>query len=104
VSVTPPNGTGSMSGFFYAPPPIITSFNPTSAPTNTTVTITGSNFNGVTAVSFGGVPASFSIVNATTINAVVANGASGNVSVTTFYGTSTLSGFTYLPPPSIISF
>ena len=105
VAVTTPNGTGSMAGFFYAPPPIITSFNPTSAPTNTTVTITGSNFSGVTAVSFGGVPASsFSFENATTINAVVANGASGDVSVTTFYGTSILSGFTYQPPPSITSF
>jgi hypothetical protein len=28
VAVTTPNGTGSMTGFFYAPPPIITSFNP----------------------------------------------------------------------------
>jgi hypothetical protein len=56
VAITTPNGTGSMTGFFYAPPPSITSFSPTTAPTNTTVTITGSNFNGVTAVSFGGSP------------------------------------------------
>jgi hypothetical protein len=53
VSVTTPYGTGSLGGFLILPS--INSFNPTSAGTGTTVTLTGNNFNGVTAVSFGGV-------------------------------------------------
>jgi hypothetical protein len=105
VAITTPNGTGSKTGFFYVPPPAIASFSPTRAPANTTVTINGANFSGAIAVSFGGIAASsFNVPNSTTINAVVANGASGNVSVTTPYGTSTLGGFTYIPPPSITSF
>ena len=39
--------------------------------------------------------ASFTVVNATTINAVVGAGASGNVSVTTPNGTATLAGFCF---------
>ena len=103
VSVTTPYGTGSLSGFLILPS--ISSFNPTSAGTGTTVTVIGNNFNGVTAVSFGGVPASsFTVVNATTITAVVAAGASGNITVTGPNGNGTLSGFTYIAPPTISSF
>ncbi|HEU5168452.1 MAG TPA: IPT/TIG domain-containing protein [Chitinophagaceae bacterium] len=103
VSVTTPYGTGNLGGFLILPS--ISSFNPTSAGTGTTVTITGNNFNGVTAVSFGGVPAtSFNIVNATTITAIIAAGASGNIAVTNANGTSTIPGFIYIVPPSLTSF
>jgi hypothetical protein len=44
------------------------------------------------------------VVSATSINATVASGASGVVSVTTASGTGTRTGFTYLPPPTITSF
>ena len=105
VVVTTPNGTGSRPGFTYVGPPVITSFTPSSGPLGTTVTITGSNFIGVTAVGFGGTNAtSFNVVNATTITAVVGNGASGNVVVTTSYGSSSLAGFSFVPPPSVTSF
>ena len=105
VVVTTPNGTGSRPGFTYVGAPVITSFNPSSGPLGTVVTITGSNFIGVTAVSFGGTNAtSFNVINATTITAVVGNGASGNVAVTTSYGSSSLGGFSFVPPPSVTSF
>ncbi|MFY8003710.1 MAG: hypothetical protein ACOVNR_02665, partial [Chitinophagaceae bacterium] len=65
--------------------------------TGSTITITGTNFTGATAVSFGGTAAaSFNVDNATTITAIVAAGTSGNVSVTTPNGTANLAGFTYL--------
>ncbi|MFC0878245.1 YDG domain-containing protein [Saccharicrinis sp. FJH2] len=85
-----------------SPPPTITSFTPTSGTTGTTVTITGTNFTGTTAVSFGGTNAtSFNVVSPTSITAVIASGASGDVSVTTPDGTATLAGFTFLINQSI---
>ena len=87
------------------PAPVITSFTPTSAASGTTVTITGTNFTGATAVSFGGTAAtSFSVVSATSITAVVASGTSGSVSVTAPGGTATHAGFTFITAPVISSF
>ncbi len=78
------------------PGPTIASFTPTTAGSGATVTITGTNFTGTTAVSFGGVAAaSYTVVNATTITAIVGTGASGSVSVTTPNGTIALPGFVY---------
>lgn len=105
VSVTNPSGTGTLGGFTYIPPPVISSFFPTSASTGGTVTITGTNFNGVTSVKFGGVNASsFNIVSSTTIKAVVDLGFSGDVSVISDAGVSTLAGFIFISPPTINSF
>ena len=74
-----------------SPPATITSFTPASASTGTTVTITGTNLTGTMAVSFGGAAAtSFNVVSATSITALVANGTSGFLSVTTPDGESTL--------------
>ncbi|HET6766416.1 MAG TPA: IPT/TIG domain-containing protein, partial [Chitinophagaceae bacterium] len=86
-------------------PPTITSFTPTGGGSGTSVTITGTNFTGATAVSFGGVAASsFTVNSATSITAVLGTGASGSISVTTPGGTATLAGFTFIPPPTITSF
>lgn len=99
ITVTTPVGSGSLGGFTYNGPPVITSFNPTSSGSGATITITGTNFTGATAVSFGGVAAaSFTVVNSTTITAVVGTGATGSVSVTTPFGTGSLAGYTYLAP------
>lgn len=85
-------------------PPTVTSFTPTRAVTGTTITLTGTNFLGATAVSFGGTPASsFTVVNATTITAVVGAGASGDVAVTTPFGTGSATNFLYSLPPRITS-
>ena len=80
----------------------INSFSPVTAAPGTLVAILGAGFSGVTAVSFGGTPAqSFNIVSDGQINAIVASGASGSISVTSPAGTFSLPGFTFLPAPSI---
>jgi hypothetical protein len=108
VSVTTASGTGTLAGFTYLPPPTITSFSPTSAGTGQTVTITGTNFTGATAVSFGGTAVTtFTVVSATSITAVVGAGATGSVSVTTSNGIASRAGFTFIaatPAPTITSF
>jgi hypothetical protein len=85
-----------------APKPTVTSFLPIAARTGEIVTITGTNFTGATAVSFGGTAATaFTVVNATTITATVGAGATGAVAVTSAGGTGSLTGFTFnatLPP------
>ena len=73
------------------------SFSPTSADSGTTVTIKGIGFTGATAVGFGGTAAtSFSVVNDSTITAVVSGGASGSVQVVAPNGTGSLDGFTFI--------
>jgi len=101
------NGANTVSFLLNVPiaQPAITSFTPTSAGQGSTVTITGTGFTGATAVSFGDTAAaSFVVVNATTITAVVAAGATGYVSVTTPGGTDSASGFIFITPPSVTSF
>ena len=81
----------------------ITSVSPNSGPAagGTTVTITGTNLTGATAVMFGSTAAtSFSVVNATTITAVTPAGTAGpvNIAVTVSGVTATGAGlFTYIP-------
>jgi len=85
--------------------PFIESFSPSHGITGTPVTITGLNFAGASAVSFGGVPASSFKVNADqTITAVVGSGAAGDISVTNSFDTSSIPGFAYGQPPVITSF
>ena len=65
--------------------PSVTGVNPISGPTGggTSVTITGSNLTGTTAVAFGGHPAlSFAVVDAAHISAVDPPGTAGEVDVT----------------------
>jgi hypothetical protein len=70
--------------------PTVTGFLPDSAAIGATVTITGTLFTKATAVLFTGTTASFQVLNATTIVAVVPVGATtGPVSVTTNAGTGT---------------
>jgi hypothetical protein len=95
--------------YFNAPPrpafPSITGFTPVTGPTGTIVTISGHNFTGTTSVSFGGVPAtSFTVVSANIIKAVVGNGATGDVVVTTPIGVATRPGYTWFIPFAITSF
>ena len=106
ITVTTPYGTASRAGFTSRTPRVF-SFTPATAGTNTTVTITGNNFlvGTIQAVKFGGIPAaSFSVVNNSSITAVVGAGASGFVSVQSSYGKDSLAGFNFIPPPTISSF
>ncbi len=93
---------------FMAPLPTITLLNPVTGPAagGTAVTITGANFKGATAVSFGVLPATaFSVVSGSTITATSPVSVAGQVevSVTTAAGTSeptSADWFTFSAPPA----
>jgi hypothetical protein len=105
VSVVTAAGTGTLSGFVFIPAPTISGFTPASAQQGDTVRITGANFTGATAVSFGGAAANIVSISPTQIVVLVGSGASGNASVSTPGGTATRAGFTYIPPgPRITGF
>ena len=98
LNVSTNGGTASLAGFTFLPTPKVISFDPSSDSYGATINIRGTNFIGVIGVSFGGTPAhSFSVVNDSTITAILGSGASGNVSVTNNNGTGSLDGFTYVP-------
>jgi hypothetical protein len=109
ISVVTPNGTGtSSSSFTIISPPAITSFTPTSGPFGTSVDIPGTDFTGVTRVSFNGTSDPSFVVNSSTdITAHVPAGAtSGPITVTSPDGTATSStSFTVTSgPPTITGF
>jgi len=93
ISVTTPGGTvESPTGFTVtAPPtiPTIASFTPTNGPVGTNVTINGSNFTGVSSVTFNNVASSnFSVISGNQIAAEVPAGATtGKIRVTNAAGT-----------------
>lgn len=99
-----PGDLDLASKFVASPPPlnpVIYTISPTSGPQagGTTVTINGANFTSVTTVKFGGVVASFSIVNSTQITATspayITTGPV-DVSASSTYGTAIAHGaFTY---------
>lgn len=80
--------SGNFSVSAPAPGPSVASFSPASGPAGTEVTIAGTNFVGVTDVTFGGNSASaFTVDSSTKIRAVVPVGAtSGKVAVVTSAG------------------
>ena len=100
--------TAAVSIWYSIPPPTITSFTPTSGPVGNSVTFTGTNFTGTTAVSFNGTAASsFTVNSATSLTATVPlNATSGTISITNGSGTATsASSYTVtLSPPTITSF
>jgi hypothetical protein len=105
VVVTTPDGKGTGTGLYtYVTSPTVTSIAPTSGPTQggTSVTITGTNFTGATAVTIGGAAAtSVMVVNNTTITAITPGGTAGtaSVAVTTPGGTVSANLYTYVTPP-----
>ena len=111
ITVINPSKTGSGSRFTVTPPagyPTITRVSTTSAAPGETITLTGTNFTGTTAVKFNGLnAASFSVASSTKITAVVPAGAtSGVVSVTNALGTTSSSSSLSIKysSPSIRSF
>ncbi|MCL5260870.1 MAG: IPT/TIG domain-containing protein, partial [Gammaproteobacteria bacterium] len=108
VTVTTPGGTSNTKQFTFVPAPTVTIVSPTSGPEHgeTTVTVTGSNFTGATAVKFGTTSAtSFNVDSATQITAVSPVGTGTiDIRVTTPGGESAISAndkFTYIPAPRI---
>jgi len=93
-TATAVTGQGAYSNTVW-PPPAITSFTPGNAMAGQGIVINGKNFKNVTSVKFGGTPsANFYALSTDVIVATVPNGSSGNVTVTTDYGTATAGGFT----------
>ncbi|MDA8295329.1 MAG: IPT/TIG domain-containing protein [Actinomycetota bacterium] len=88
VTVTTPGGTSASAAgdrFAYAvPAPVVTSISPTSGPTagGTSVTITGTNLAGATAVVFGTTAGSITADRATSITATSPAESAGTVDVT----------------------
>jgi len=109
VKVVTANATSAEAyygHFTYFDRPVVTAVTPVTGSTagGTTVTITGLNFRGATAVRFGATAAeSFKVDSATQITAVSPPAPAGvvDVTVTTLGGTSATSaadGFTYVAP------
>src|SRR6516164_6782560 len=111
VTVTTEGGTSAISSgdrFTYGSAPTVTNVNPNTGPTSggASVTITGTNFSGATAVRFGSNAAgSFTVDSATQITATSPAGVGTvDVTVTTAGGTSAISSgdrFTYGSAPTV---
>ncbi|GCB43150.1 IPT/TIG domain-containing protein [Streptomyces sp. NL15-2K] len=105
VTVSTTQGTSSQSvPFTYVAAPSLSALSPNQGPqTGATVTVTGTNLSGATAVRFGGVAASFTVDSSTRITAVAPARAPGavGVTVTTPGGTSNALTFTYAAVPSV---
>jgi IPT/TIG domain/FG-GAP repeat len=89
-------------------PPAVTRVRPAGGPTagGTSVTITGSNLNGATAVRFGSVPAeAFTVLSADELTAISPPGRGGTVAitVTTAAGSTSSPTFQYTGPPPTLT-
>ncbi|MGX1854711.1 beta strand repeat-containing protein [Streptomyces sp. NPDC055299] len=85
VTVTTPGGTSNGVSYTYAVTPTLTAVSPNQGPTSggNTVTLTGINLTGTTAVAFGTTPAaSFTVVSLTQITAVAPAAVAGVVGIT----------------------
>ncbi|MFF6783707.1 IPT/TIG domain-containing protein, partial [Streptomyces sp. NPDC012510] len=112
VTVTTPGGTSSpddpQAYFFYAGSPSLAAVAPASGTTagGTTVTLTGADLLGATAVRFDQVAAaSFTVNSATQITAITPPHAAGAaaVTVTAPGGISNPVTYVYLAPPTLLS-
>ncbi|WP_458629183.1 T9SS type B sorting domain-containing protein [Winogradskyella sp. PC D3.3] len=94
------NYTSYNAESIVCPAPIINTFNPSSGPVNTEITLNGSNFDTTTTVDFNGLTASFSILSDTEISIIVPSGTpdTSNIRLTTSGGcdTTTTASFTLL--------
>jgi len=105
ISVTTAAGTGNSALIFSTVlPPVINTFAPASAKTGDVIIITGNNFTGATSVTINGLPAAFTIINGTTISAVVAaTHATGPISVTTPFGNASSPAPLVVMKPAVIA-
>ena len=113
VTVTTPNGTSAVNApsdqYTYNGPPTVTGVSPNSGPQGggTSVTVSGSNLAGATAVHFGtnaGTSISADTESSLTVISPAGTG-TVDVTVTTPNGTSVVNApsdqFTYNPPPTV---
>jgi hypothetical protein len=108
ITVTTPGSGPLKTTTRFTVTPGLSSFAPANGPVGTSVTITGTNFAGATAVSFNGATATFTVSNPGTVTTTVpAAATSGPITVTTLDGTATsatsfavAAGFSLNPTPS----
>jgi hypothetical protein len=97
------HATSALNDLYVAAEPRVSGISPATGTSGATVTITGTNLNGTTSVSFGATAAtSFTAVSSTSITAIAPPGTGAvNVTVTTPSGSTMLwNGFTYGSSPS----
>lgn len=104
LEVTNPGGSATTS-FTYHDAPAISSVSPSSGTTagGESVTITGTNLDGTTGVTFGGTAAILTAIDATSVTVATPDHAAGavDVVVTTPGGSSTLiDAFEFIAPPT----
>ncbi len=106
ITVITPAGNASKPGFTFLPPPMINSFSPISASIGAPIFIFGTGFSNATNVTVNGTSMPFSVINSTQITVTLSGNCnpSGNITVTTPYGTASLGTFTLNGPPDITSF
>lgn len=99
LTVTNADATATALLSFTFLPPVITDFYPAIGGPGTVVKIKGTNFANITTVKFGfTAAASFTVDSATGITAIVGDGGTGDVTVASPNGTTSLSSFSYNPP------
>ncbi|MEW2487532.1 IPT/TIG domain-containing protein [Streptomyces sp. NPDC048411] len=104
VTVTTPGGTSNGLSYFFVDPPTLTALSSSQGPVSggASVTLTGTNLIGTTAVSFDGTAASFTVDSATQITALAPVGSGTvNITVTTPGGTSNGLSYTYVAAPNL---
>jgi len=108
IAVTSPEGTAISATTFTVTgtaAPTITGFSPTSGKAGTSVTITGTNLNGATAVAFNGVQATFKMQGQKIVATVPLGATTGKIQVTTPSGTViSAATFTVIATPAITDF
>ena len=106
ISVVAPAGTGQSLVYYSVTvfTPTISSVSPGSGPAGAAVAITGTNFTGVTAVSFNNVAAAFTVISPTQITTTVPTAATtGVVRVTSLGGTAlSPAAFTVLAASGVV--
>ena len=105
VVVTTALGSGTSTANFTVnslPSPSLSLYAPTSGTSGSTVTLTGSNFLGISAVTFNGVAALFTVSSSTQITAIVPAAAStGPIAVINASGSSTGTGVFFVTAGSV---
>ncbi|MFC8240565.1 IPT/TIG domain-containing protein [Streptomyces chartreusis] len=109
VTIVHPTGNSNSVTFTYvtAQVPVVTGVTPDNGPTSggTGVSLSGTGFTGATAVTFAGVPASFTVNSATQISAVTPAGNAGAavVSVASPVGTSAPDTYFFYAAPPVLN-
>ncbi len=104
IVVASPYTRASISGFTFIPPPVITSFTPTTGVAGDNITITGTDFTYITSLTLGSTPfTDFTIVSPTQITAHIPSSAPALITAVSPGGTG-VSTLKYVETPVIKSF